>query len=105
MKRRSHKLKVGYMVVLRRDSVLADDSMMPLTSTLAAHIDLVDDNGTGVAISSVHAWMGYCDTGIIVEIAGDELAGYRYAPIVRLLTSHSPPGLGWIDSIYLRKIT
>jgi len=104
MKRRSHKLKVGYMVVLRHEAVLADDSMMPLTSTVALNIDLVADHGSGAAISSVAAWMGYCDTGIIVEIAGDELAGYRYTPIVRLLTSHSPPGLGWIDSIYLRGI-
>jgi hypothetical protein len=102
MKHPSHKLKVGCMVTLRHDRLIADDSMMPLWTTPAccpASIDI------GIDLSTVPAWMGYTDIGVIVEIAGEELPGYRYTPIVKLLLSSCfHPNCGWIDSIYLREI-
>lgn len=102
MKHRGHKLKVGCMVALRHDGLIADDSMMPLWMTPACSPASID---TGIELSTVPVWMGYCDTGIIVEIAGDELPGYRYTPIVKLLLSTCfLPNCGWIDSIYLRGI-
>jgi len=90
------------MVALRRDALIADESMMPLWMAPACSRTSIN---TGIDLSTVPVWMGCTDIGVIVGIADEELPGYRYTPIVKLLLSISSlPNCGWIDSIYLRGI-
>ena len=92
-------MKVGTMVKIRPDRLVAEDSRMPLWGTAA----LMDAGlaGDTITVGEISGWMGPEDSGLVVERAGDV---YRYTPVVRVLVSRDDGGIGWIDSIYLREI-
>lgn len=92
-------MKVGTLVKIRPDRLVAEDSRMPLWGTAA----LMDAGlaGDTITVGEITGWMGPEDSGLVVERVGDV---YRYTPVVRVLVSRDDGGIGWIDSIYLREI-
>jgi hypothetical protein len=90
-------MKLGALVRIRTDRIIAEDSKTPLWGTK----NLMDASTfTEVfTIGEITGWMTPEDTGVIIEV---HPAGYT--PIVRILVHRDGGGCGWLDSIYLREI-
>ena len=93
-------MKLGTLVRIRPDRLIAEDSRMPLWGSPA----LMDAGlaGDTITVGEVTGWMGPEDTALVVEREATD--SYRYTPVVKLLVSRGDGGVGWIDSIYLREI-
>ena len=91
-------MRVGSMVRIRPDRLIAEDSSMPLWETT----ELMDASleGDTIKVGEITGWMKREDTGLVVEVSPLK----RFTPIVRILVSRGDGGMGWIDSIYLREV-